>query len=157
MIFVTVGTHEQPFDRLIKAVDELPIDEEIVIQYGYSKYLPKRPNCVFKPFFSNELMNQYSKDARIVITHGGPGSIFTALIYGKKPIIVPRQKKFNEHVNDHQVKFSEFMQKKGKGITVLDISELYDKIKTYSDEKISYVPKTGEFVKKLQKEIDNLK
>lgn len=23
MIFVTVGTHEQPFNRLIKAVDEL--------------------------------------------------------------------------------------------------------------------------------------
>lgn len=36
MIFVTVGTHEQPFNRLIKKVDELKRDgiirEEVVMQ-----------------------------------------------------------------------------------------------------------------------------
>ena len=38
MIFVTVGTHEQPFDRLICRVDELvesgAIREEVYIQTG---------------------------------------------------------------------------------------------------------------------------
>ena len=37
MIFVTVGTHEQPFNRLVKAVDDLKkngviIDEVIIRQ-----------------------------------------------------------------------------------------------------------------------------
>ena len=45
MIFVTVGTHEQPFDRLIKKIDCLVKDaiikEEVFIQIGYSNYLPK--------------------------------------------------------------------------------------------------------------------
>ena len=45
MIFVTVGTHEQPFNRLIECVDNLKKDEtiteEVVIQTGYSTYEPK--------------------------------------------------------------------------------------------------------------------
>ena len=45
MIFVTVGTHEQPFNRLIKKVDELKyeeiIKEDVIIQTGFSSYEPK--------------------------------------------------------------------------------------------------------------------
>ena len=48
MIFVTVGTHEQPFDRLIKCVDELKRDnkikENVIIQTGYSNYEPNIVN-----------------------------------------------------------------------------------------------------------------
>ena len=45
MIFVTVGTHEQPFNRLIQKVDELKkegvITENVIIQTGFSTYKPK--------------------------------------------------------------------------------------------------------------------
>ena len=45
MIFVTVGTHEQPFNRLIQAVDDLKRDgiitEEVIMQTGFSTYEPK--------------------------------------------------------------------------------------------------------------------
>ena len=45
MIFVTVGTHEQPFNRLIKKIDELKqdgtIEEDVIIQTGFSTYEPK--------------------------------------------------------------------------------------------------------------------
>lgn len=44
MIFVTVGTHEQPFNRLIKKIDELKkdgiINEDVIIQTGFSTYEP---------------------------------------------------------------------------------------------------------------------
>lgn len=54
MIFVTVGTHEQPFNRLIKKVDELigdgKITENVFMQTGYSTYEPK--NCEWSPFLS---------------------------------------------------------------------------------------------------------
>lgn len=40
MIFVTVGTHEQQFNRLIKEVDRLKgegfIQDDVFIQTGYS-------------------------------------------------------------------------------------------------------------------------
>lgn len=45
MIFVTVGTHEQPFNRLIEKMDELvesgKIKEKVVVQYGFSTYEAK--------------------------------------------------------------------------------------------------------------------
>ena len=45
MIFVTVGTHEQPFNRLIQKVDELKRDgvikDDVLMQTGFSTYEPK--------------------------------------------------------------------------------------------------------------------
>ena len=53
MIFVTVGTHEQPFNRLVRFMDEIKgkglIKEDVVIQTGYSTYEPV--NCTFKRMF----------------------------------------------------------------------------------------------------------
>lgn len=76
MIFVTVGTHEQPFNRLVAAIDELKrkgiIQEEIVIQTGFSTYKPE--TCYWQKLFPYEDMVRYVSKARIVITHGGPSS-----------------------------------------------------------------------------------
>lgn len=47
MIFVTVGTHEQPFNRLIQKVDELKRDgiikDDVIIQSGFSTCTEKAP------------------------------------------------------------------------------------------------------------------
>ena len=101
MIYVTVGTHEQPFNRLTECVDELKgkgiIDEEVIIQSGFSTYEIK--HCKHKDLFDqNDMLVNYEA-ARIIIMHGGPSSIIQALEQGKVPIVVPRQKKFNEHIN----------------------------------------------------------
>ena len=80
MIFITVGTHEQQFNRLVKEVDKLKesgvIKEDVFIQLGYSDYIPK--NCEWKKMISYDEMDNYIRNSRIVITHGGPGSIFSA-------------------------------------------------------------------------------
>ena len=77
MIFVTVGTHEQPFNRLIQKVDELKrdgvIQEEVIIQTGYSTYEPKY--CQWSKLIPYQQMVKNVEDARIVITHGGSGDI----------------------------------------------------------------------------------
>ena len=41
-------------------------------------------------------MQKTLKEARIVITHGGPSSFIEALQFGKVPIVVPRREKYNE-------------------------------------------------------------
>jgi UDP-N-acetylglucosamine transferase subunit ALG13 len=38
-----------------------------------------------------------------VVTHAGVGSIMTALANGKRPVVVPRLRRFGEAVDDHQV------------------------------------------------------
>lgn len=107
MIFVTVGTHEQPFNRLIKKIDELKgeglIQEEVILQTGFSTYEPK--HCKWQKLYAYQEMLELVSAARIVITHGGPSSFIMPLQVGKVPIVVPRKKEFGEHVNDHQVEF----------------------------------------------------
>ena len=105
MIFVTVGTHEQQFNRLIEYMDQWASrhGEAVLIQSGYSTYEPKVAK--WSKLFSYSEMVKNVKEARIVITHGGPSSFIIPLQMGKTPIVVPRQKKYGEHVNDHQLKF----------------------------------------------------
>ncbi|MCD5492266.1 glycosyltransferase [Lactobacillus delbrueckii] len=134
MIFVTVGTHEQPFNRLIEKMDELvesgKIKEKVVVQYGFSTYEAKR--CEMHKMMSFDEMQQTFKDARIVITHGGPSSFVEALQYGKVPIVVPRQLEFNEHVNDHQVDFTKLIAKRMNNIIpIYDIDDLAAAIANY--------------------------
>lgn len=134
MIFVTVGTHEQPFNRLIEKMDELvangDIKEKVVIQYGFSTYDAK--HCEMHKMMSFDEMQQTFKNARIVITHGGPSSFVEALQYGKVPIVVPRQLKFNEHVNNHQVDFTKLIAERMNNIIpVYDIANLGQTIADY--------------------------
>ena len=107
MIFVTVGTHEQQCNRLVQKIDELKrdgvIQEEVLIQTGYSTYEPKY--CEWQQWVPYPKMIENVDKARIVITHGGPSSFIMPLQVGKPPIVVPRQAKIEEHDNDHQVKF----------------------------------------------------
>lgn len=134
MIFITVGTHEQPFDRLLEYVDKLVekgvITEEVVMQTGFSTYKPKY--CKWEKIFPYQSMIEHVNAARIVITHGGPSSFIMPLQIGKIPVVVPRQKKFDEHVNDHQVEFCEQVAtRNGNIITVEDISTLKDVLLNY--------------------------
>ena len=121
MIFVTVGTHEQPFNRLLECIDELKkenvITEEIVMQTGFSTYVPQY--CEWKKLFPYNEMVEKVKNARIVITHGGPSSFIMPLQEGKIPIVVPRQKKYGEHVNDHQLEFAKEVEKRQNNIIVV--------------------------------------
>ena len=136
MIFVTVGTHEQPFNRLIEKMDELvesgKIKEKVVVQYGFSTY--EANHCEMHQMMSFDEMQQAFKEARIVITHGGPSSFVEALQYGKVPIVVPRQQEFNEHVNNHQFDFVKLISERMNNIIpVYDIDQLGDTVAHYDE------------------------
>lgn len=127
MIFVTVGTHEQPFNRLLQKIDELKkdgtIQDDVIIQTGFSTYRPQY--CQWSKLLPYQQMVKNVADARIVITHGGPASFIMPLQIGKTPIVVPRQHQFNEHVNDHQMEFARNVSKRmGTIIDVEDIETL---------------------------------
>ena len=136
MIFVTVGTHEQQFDRLIRKMDELKRDgafqDEVIMQTGFSTYEPKY--CTWSKLIPYQEMVKNVAEARIVITHGGPASFIMPLQIGKTPIVVPRQKRFDEHVNDHQLEFARNVAARmGTIIPVEDIDTLGDVIARYDE------------------------
>ena len=134
MIFVTVGTHEQPFNRLVQKMDELKkngtIQEDVIIQTGFSTY--EHQYCQWSKLIPYQQMIKNVEEARIVITHGGPASFIMPLQIGKTPIVVPRQHKFDEHVNNHQVEFARNVEKRmGTIIDVEDVETLGDIITNY--------------------------
>ena len=142
MIFVTVGTHEQQFNRLVRKIDELKrggvIEEEVLIQTGYSTYEPKY--CEWSQWISYPKMIENVDKARIVITHGGPSSFIMPLQIGKTPIVVPRQAKFKEHVNDHQVKFCNAVAERYGSILVVENIEKLGGVITGYKELIKAMP-----------------
>ena len=163
MIFVTVGTHEQPFDRLLTEIDRLKengtIQEAVMIQSGFSTYEPKY--CEWKKLIPYAEMIKNVKEARIVITHGGPASFMMALQEEKIPIVVPRRAEFDEHVNDHQAEFAAAVAKRyGNIIPVMDIAELetivsdYDQIVSKMSSKVtSNNAKFNEAFEKIVEEV----
>ncbi len=101
MILVTTGTNAPAFDRLLRAVEHFDNGESLVVQHGPSKLRPPGATCV--DYLAFDQFVELVREARVVITHAGVGSILITLMNGKRPIVVPRLARFGEHVDDHQV------------------------------------------------------
>ena len=159
MIFVTVGTHEQPFNRLIEEVDRLKkegiITDEVFIQTGFSTYEPQY--CDWKNIISYPEMEDYMNRADIIITHGGPATFMGAIAKGKKPIVVPRQEKFGEHVNDHQIEFAEQVSERfGIIVVVEEINELQNYLRTNFTDVTMAVSNNETFNNRFKIEVGNM-
>jgi len=143
MIFVTVGTHEQQFNRLVSYIDELKhsenITEDVIIQTGYCTYEPKY--CKWSKLIPYKDMVKNVADARIVITHGGPSSFIMPLQIGKIPVVVPRQKAFDEHVNNHQMEFVRAVEERQANVIPVYGIERLDKIIKNYDQIVASMPK----------------
>lgn len=132
MIFVTVGTNEAAFDRLLEAIEALPKGDEIVVQYGSSSIRPSNAaQCHdFMPF--DDLLDKMRR-ARVVVTHAGIGSIMSALACGKRPVVVPRLERFREAVDDHQLPVARRLEGSGLVTLVEDLATLGVAVATAGD------------------------
>lgn len=131
MIFVSVGTHEDPFDRMLEAVGELVVDEPLVIQYG-----PSAVRCAGATefeFLSFDEMVDYIKSARAVIMHAGVGSVMVSLANGKRPIVMARLHKHGEHVDDHQLELARRLNDYGLVQLVENTSQLREALAAADD------------------------
>jgi len=115
--------------------------EEIFVQYGNSRIVPS--GCSSVAFVSREEFDRRIADASLVITHGGEGSITKCLKAGKRPIAVPRQKIFGEHVNDHQLELIRKLEAQGRVTAVYDIASLTDAVMEAREHGIALPPSSG--------------
>ncbi len=130
MIFVTLGTQKFQMNRLVKAVDELAksgkVEEEFFIQSGASTYKPK--HCKYVDFMDADEYAKKISECSILITHAGVGTIITGTHSGKRIIVVPRQSKYGEHVDDHQGEIAGAFSSKGCVLNCEDVDNLLDTI-----------------------------
>lgn len=164
MIFVTLGTQDKEFKRLVdiiyKYLENSNSDEKIIIQYGNTKYdydeFKEFKNVKCFDFISPEDFEKYLNEADFVITHAGVGTIINGLNHNKKLIVVPRLKKYKEHVNDHQLQITENFAYEGYIIEYKeddDLQDLIKKVKDFNPKK--YESNNQRFNDELEKIINN--
>jgi UDP-N-acetylglucosamine transferase subunit ALG13 len=127
VIFVTVGNANQPFRRLLEAVDALAGegafgDEPVLMQTGHEGAFRAR-DAEEKPFLPFQDFDQCLRRASVVICHGGC-TVFQALRAGKFPVVMPRLSRHGEHVNDHQLQFVRALAEAGYVIPAYEPADL---------------------------------
>lgn len=128
MIFVTLGTQDKQFTRLLEAVDKLDNDEKIIMQIGSTEFKSKKPKgkVEIHKFISKEQFYKYMNDARIIISHAGVGTILYGLKLHKKMIVAAREAKHYEHVNDHQKQILDVFAREGYILPLVDFNQLQE-------------------------------
>ena len=159
MIFVTLGTNDEEFPRLLKAIDKEidkgTIKEKVVVQAGCTKYSSK--NMEILDLVPRDEFDKLIEKCDLLITHGGVGSILTGINKGKKVIAVPRLAKYNEHGNDHQLQIVDNFSKRKYILAVKDLNKLgktIEKAKTFKPQK--FVSNTNNIINMIENFIDNL-
>jgi len=140
MIFVTVGSSHFPFDRLLHALDGLETVEEVVVQHGPSTVRPRGALCV--PFLSFADFARHARQARVMVCHGGIGSVLVALSEGKRPLVVPRLARFRETTDDHQLESVRALAAAGLVLAVHEPLEL-PQLLAGTSEEVSAPPAIG--------------
>ena len=159
MIFVTLGTQDKPFTRLLEAVqkqiDNGNIKDKVIVQSGYTKFTSN--DMEIFDYVSMEKFNEYLKKCDLLITHGGVGNILSALKLNKKIIAAARLAKYGEHTNDHQLQIVNKFSEEGYILKLDDFNNL-DKIliKAKDFKPKRYISNTENFCKHLKEEIDKL-
>ncbi|WP_395944980.1 glycosyltransferase [Brevundimonas sp.] len=102
MILLTLGT-QLPFDRLVKALDQIAptLDQPIFGQIGRSTYRPK--SFEWAESMDPRVFDEKFRSADLVVSHAGIGTILTAQKHGKPIVLFPREARYGEHRNDHQL------------------------------------------------------
>ena len=125
MIYVTTGTHPDPFDRLIAPMEEFAAstDEEVTIQAGTSEvpvHAAKRLG--FVPW---EDSLKYISAARVVVSHAGTGTLIDAIHHNVPLIVMPRLARHGEVANDHQLEIASRLNEQGRITLVNTAQELF--------------------------------
>jgi UDP-N-acetylglucosamine transferase subunit ALG13 len=117
-VVVTVGTLDFSFRRLWNRLKEiLPAQVDVLVQAGPDSSRMSWPEATVKGMIPPDELGAMMADADVVVAHAGIGSALMAFEAGKVPILVPRMKKYGEHVDDHQIQIAQ--QFAGRGIAVM--------------------------------------
>lgn len=155
MIFVSLGTQDKPFTRLLEYLENANIDEEVIVQAGYTKFQSSKLK-IFE-YIGPDEFKMYLDKASVVITHGGVGTIMQALKAQKPVIACPRLAKYGEHQNDHQLQIINNFAKQGYLLALNEDDVLNDVIsKAQSFKPQEFKTNLPNFLAKFENYLESL-
>jgi len=123
--FIVFGNMDLNFTTLSKIINKsLKNCDNVTIQLGYSRNVFKNKNWNIFDFCSKEDFDFYIKKSDFVISHCGVGVITNCLKNNKKPLVITRKFKNNEHINNHQVEFCNYYKNDEIFIEISDSNDL---------------------------------
>ncbi len=115
---LTTGTIPFPFPRLthptINYFTQHP-SQTLIVQTPYPSTLPNNlsPNIKVHKFISFNKMIKLYKQANLIVSASGEGSVLLILKYAQnKPIFMPRLREHSEHIDNQQLKICRHLEKK---------------------------------------------
>jgi beta-1,4-N-acetylglucosaminyltransferase len=156
LIYVTLGTMFLEFPRLVRMMDEIAraTGEEIIMQTGMGKTLPSA--CAHFDFKPHDDVLAIQREARVIVCHAGIGSVLDALHVRRPLIVVPRLKKYGEHMNDHQIDLARAVERRGWGRMILDIEDLPSACAQPPPVPAAYVPAKARLIASLREVIEGM-
>ena len=157
MILVTLGTQDKSFIRLLQEIERLIqegiIDNQVLVQAGNTEF-----ESEYMEIFDLIPITQFQsfiQQADLLITHGGVGSIITALKENKKVIAVARRVEYQEHTNNHQLEIIEEFSNQGYVLPVYEVQGLravLEKVIEFKPKR--FISNTSNMVALIQNYID---
>ena len=122
--FVSIGNSPRQFTRLLEEVRRIApyLPQPVVIQHGRTEF--HDPNLRHFAFTEEAEFVSLLEQCRLFISHGGGGSVLTAIRMGKVPVVVPRLARFDEHVDDHQRALASELAGQDQVVAVEEIGDL---------------------------------
>jgi UDP-N-acetylglucosamine transferase subunit ALG13 len=124
LVVVSVGTDHHPFDRLVAWMDGWAGEHPtvaVVVQRGSS---PPTAHASSHQLIAHRQLCQLFSSATVVVCHGGPSTVMDVRAAGRLPIVVPRDPALGEHIDDHQLRFSDHLARHLLGHLARDRSQL---------------------------------
>ena len=156
MILVSVGTHNQPFDRLVRKMDELApgLGDKVLIQRGYSNYLPK--NAESFDFVEGERWTSLLEEARLIVCHGGATTLMNVVRMGKSAVVVPRRRHLREHIYDREGELAEALAERGLVSVVYDVEMLEAALRIPPPRRERFESSRLELIERMRAYMDSL-
>ncbi len=156
MIYATVGTMFLDFPRLILAMDAIARDtgERVVVQRGMGQTIPS--HCDHFEFKPRDEVLALQHEARVVVCHAGIGCVSDALTIKRPLIVVPRLKRYKEHMNDHQLDLARAVERRGWGRMVLDTQDLPGACAAPPDAYTTYAPARERLINAVRWMVDEV-
>jgi UDP-N-acetylglucosamine transferase subunit ALG13 len=118
-VFVTLGTIQgYRFDSIVDAMLASGYaNDDTVWQLGYTERSDTLPGTSFA-YLSPSEFNAAARDADVVVTHAGVGTLLELLASGIYPVMAVRRAARKEHVDDHQIEIADLVNATDIGAAV---------------------------------------
>lgn len=119
MILVTLGTIPFQFNRAVTwlsiLVERGIISEPVFIQHGVTDIsaLAKYPLVTAESMVEPSRLRTLVNASRLVISHAGQGSTRMLAAQKARFVLLPRLKRYAEHIDDHQLWFAQAIEELG--------------------------------------------